>query len=366
MGNQAKTKIIATIGPSCWSEDVLRKMVNNGMTAARINASFADFAEMERVANLLRSISPEVTLILDLMGHKIRVTGFDQDITLNAGDEITLVSENSAASANTIKVTYDTLCDDVTRGTKILIDDGQIILQVKDIQGEQVISTVLYGGTLKRRKTVNIPGVHLRFPALSEKDRSDIKSAIEIGYDYVCGSFVRDEHDVELLQNELAGSSIKLIAKIEDYEGVQNFDKILEKVDAIMIARGDLGVELPIEQVPNIQREFIKKSRQTGKPVIVATQMLESMRENIRPTRAEVSDVSTAVMEGADAVMLSAETSTGKYPAESVEMMCKTIVATELGLPTAPVKGRTNAKEETDFSATTFASSLTNSSLQAS
>lgn len=350
MQNKANTKIVCTIGPSCWSEEIIRKMVNNGMTAARINASFADHAEMDRVATLIRSISPEVTLILDLMGHKIRVTGFDEDKKLTESDQLVLASDiYQTDDKNIIKVTYPTLAKDITRGIDLLIDDGNIILEVKEIHGEEVHCIVKFGGILKRRKTVNIPGIHLTFPGLSDKDKTDIKSALELGYDYICGSFVRDTYDVELIRKEMGETDTKLIAKIEDYEGVQNFDKILAKVDAVMVARGDLGVELPIEQIPTYQREFVHKCRQAGKPAIVATQMLESMRENMRPTRAEVSDISSAVIQGTDAVMLSAETSSGKYPAEAVDMMHKTILETEKKLAPEKIVGRTSAKEETDY-----------------
>lgn len=349
MRSQLRTKIIATIGPSTWYDKVLIEMIQSGFAAARVNASFADFDEMERVAAQLRRLSPRVTLILDTMGHKIRVTGFDKDKKLTKGDEVVLASEKyKVRGKNVVKVTYPKLANDLTRGVKILIDDGNISLEVKDIQSPKVICTVLQGGTLKKRKTVNIPGVHLDFPNLSEKDEADIKSAIKLNYDVISASFVRNTEDVALIKKVIGDAGLKLIAKIEDYEGVKNFDEILESVDGIMIARGDLGVEIPPAEVPILQKTFIYKCRQAGKPVIVATQMLESMRENNRPTRAEVSDVSNAVMDGADALMLSAETSTGKHPIEAVKMMADIAKEAEKVLIPQILTSRTNATESTD------------------
>lgn len=349
MKSQLRTKIVATIGPSTWDDQVLTEMIQNGFAAARINASFADFAEMERVASQLRRLSPRVTLILDTMGHKIRVTGFEQDQNLTKGDEVILASDTfKVRGKNVIKVTYPTLARDLTRGVKILIDDGNITLQVKDIQNPKVICEVLQGGILKKRKTVNIPGVHLDFPSLSEKDEKDIRNAIKLNYDIISASFIRNTEDIALIRKAIGDADLKLIAKIEDYEGVKNFDEILQAVDGIMIARGDLGVEIPMAEVPILQKTFIYKCRQAGKPVIVATQMLESMRENNRPTRAEVSDVSNAVMDGADALMLSAETSTGKHPVEAVRAMSDIAKEAEKVLIPQILTTRTDASESTD------------------
>ncbi|WKZ31188.1 MAG: pyruvate kinase [Candidatus Dojkabacteria bacterium] len=345
-----KTKIIATIGPSTWDDDTLTEMINYGFTVARVNASFADFDEQERVITQLRRLSPKVAVMLDTMGHKVRVTGFDKDRVIAPGDEIILLSEkNKSKKRNSIKVTYPTLEKDVTRNTKILIDDGNIELKVKDIVGKEVVCEVIHGGVLKKRKTVNVPGVHLNFPALSEKDETDIKNAVKLGYDFISASFVRNLEDVKLVREAMGKSDLKLIAKIEDYEGVRNFDKILEKVDGIMVARGDLGVELPLEEVPILQKQFIQKCRMKGKIVIVATQMLESMRESTRPTRAETSDVANAVMDGADAVMLSAETSTGKNPVETVKHMARIAKRAEEVLRPQIVEGRTDAYEISDI-----------------
>lgn len=344
-----KTKILATIGPATWSDEVLKEMIKNGFSLARINASFADFSEQERVVNQIRGLSPKVGIILDTMGHKIRVTGFTKDKIIITGKQITLVSEGKRSNTRgVIKVTYPSLEKDVTRGTDILIDDGNIHLRVLDIRRNNVLCEIIQGGILKPRKTVNIPGTHLNFPKLSHKDEEDIKNGVKLGCDYISASFVRNVEDVQLVRDTMGDTEVRLIAKIEDYEGVQNFDAILEVVDAIMIARGDLGVELPVEQVPILQKQFIRKCRIAGKPVIVATQMLESMRENPRPTRAEVSDVANAVMDGTDCLMLSAETSTGKHPVESVKFMAKIAIEAEAVLQSEIIEGRTSANEVTD------------------
>ncbi len=342
------TKIVATIGPATWDDKIILQMIQNGFVVARINASFADYAELERVSTQLRRLSPRVAIMLDTMGQKIRVTGFTKPFILHTGDNITLMSEQFKNGSNVIKVTYPQLHKDVTRGTQILLDDGNLELKVKDIQGNNVLCTVLHGGELKPKKTVNIPKVHLSFPSLTEKDQKDIKYAVENGFDYISASFVRNTDDVALVRNAMGNTKTKLIAKIEDEEGVKNFDSILDSVDGIMVARGDLGIEMPQQQIPVLQKQFIYKCRAVGKPVIVATQMLESMRENKRPTRAEISDVANSVMDGADALMLSAETSTGKFPVEAVKTMAEVALEVEPHMLPQVINSRTSASEETD------------------
>ncbi|KKR06153.1 MAG: Pyruvate kinase [candidate division WS6 bacterium GW2011_GWF2_39_15] len=343
------TKIIATIGPSSWNEEVLKEMIENGMQMARINASFADFAELERVSTLLRKLSSRVTIMLDTKGHKIRVTGFEHERELKEGERIILIPETSAISTdNTIQITYPNLHKFVNKNTKILIDDGNLILNVVDTKAKEVHCVVKAGGILKTRKTVNVPGVHLDFPDLSQKDIDDIKYAVEHNFDYISASFIRDRNDVEAVKTVMGKTDTKLIAKIEDGEGVSNIDEIIPLVDGIMIARGDMGVELPLEEVPIKQKIIIQKCRIAGKLVIVATQMLESMKESPRPTRAEVSDVANAVMDGTDAMMLSAETSTGKYPIDAVRVMATVAKESEKVLKSQPISGRTSASEETD------------------
>jgi pyruvate kinase len=347
-----KTKIVATIGPSSWDLNIIKGMINSGMDVARINASFADFDELDRVSRVIRSLSPRIGLMLDTQGHKIRVTNINNDISLNIDEKVVIVPEdsNTIGSSNIkyIHISYPTLHSDITRESKVLLDDGNIVLSVLDIQGKEILCTVKQGGILKPKKTVNVPNTHLNFPSLNEKDREDIKYAVRNNFDFLSASFIRNIQDISSVREIMGNCNTKLIAKIEDREGIDNFDQILPLVDGVMIARGDMGVEIPLEEVPIVQKEMIYKARSVGKPVIVATQMLESMKENIRPTRAEVSDVANAVMDGCDALMLSAETSTGKYPVQSVSMMNSIAQRVENVLKPQRVEGITQASIETD------------------
>ncbi|MGI6443398.1 MAG: pyruvate kinase [Candidatus Dojkabacteria bacterium] len=345
MKNISRTKIVATIGPSTWGDDILKNMFEAGMRVARINASFAGFAELTRVSNQIRNISPRIALILDTQGTKIRVKDLTKEIDVQ---DTLILSSVENPNPNVVKITYPSLHEDVVVGTEIFLDDGNIQLKVREIKGKNVICDVTQAGILKPNKTVNIPDVNLKFPLLTEKDIQDIKYAKELKFDYVCASFVRNKKDMLEVRKLLGGSKIKIIAKIENGEGVANFDEILEEADAIMVARGDMGVELPLEEVPILQKEMIYKARAMGKPIIVATQMLESMRDNKRPTRAEVSDVANAVMDGADCLMLSAETSTGKYPVEAVKYMNKIALRTEQVMKLSPIEGETEAGKEVD------------------
>ena len=348
----AKTKIIATIGPSSWDNTILKNMIVEGMDIARINASFADFEELKRVYSQIKQISPRVGIMLDTKGHKIRAVGFEKEKVLKEGDSVVIVSEGLNSSKelaqNHIAITYSNLHEDISRNAKILLDDGNLELQVEDIKDKQILCIVTRGGILKPKKTVNVPDTILSFPVLSEKDRRDIQFAVESGFDYISASFIRNVHDVVLIRKVMGETDCKLIAKIENREGLENFDEILNYVDGIMVARGDMGVELPLEEVPIHQKQMIFKCRNVGKPVIVATQMLESMRESKRPTRAEVSDVANAIMDGADAVMLSAETSTGSYPVEAVSTMNSIALKVENVLRPQKILGNTTASIETD------------------
>jgi pyruvate kinase len=350
MRSFCKTKIVATIGPSSWDENILEEMITQGMDVARINASFADFEELKRVSKSVNKISPRVATMLDTQGHKIRVTGFSKEKIMKDDDNVIIVPDKNTGpfSDRYIPITYNTLHNDVSRGSLILLDDGNIKLQVIDIKDQEVRCTVLNGGILKPRKTVNIPNTHLNFPSLSKKDEEDIEFAVENNFDYISASFVRNIDDIAQIRKIMGQTPTKLIAKIEDREGIDNFDQILHLVDGIMVARGDMGVEIPLEEVPIVQKQMIYKCRCVGKPVIVATQMLESMKENMSPTRAEVSDVANAVMDGCDAVMLSAETSTGKHPVEAVTMMNDIALKVEDVLIPQKVQGYTQATIETD------------------
>jgi pyruvate kinase len=350
MQNLSHTKIVATIGPSTWDEKVLHEMISSGLSMARINASFADFKELQEVSTKIRKLSARVALMLDTMGHKIRATGFEEQMKLVKGREVVIIPDSGTKTASdTFAVTYPNLHKLLQGGEKILIDDGSIELQVKEIFNKEIVCTVITGGVVKKMKTVNIPGIHLEFPALSEKDKEDIKFAVENNFDYISASFIRNINDVVAVREVMGKTDTKLIAKIENAEGVENFDNILGLVDGIMIARGDLGVETSLEKVPVLQKQFILKCRQAGKLSIVATQMLDSMRESPRPTRAEVSDIANAVMDGADALMLSAETSVGKYPVECVKQMNIIACEAERVLKPQPVIGDTRASEDTDI-----------------
>lgn len=349
MQNLAATKIVATIGPASWDNDILHEMIKNGMQIARINASFADQEELGRVSTQIRKLSSKVAIMLDTMGHKVRVGDMEGVKEFEKGKKVTIVSKDqNKLPSDTISTTYPNLFQYVKEGDSILIDDGNVRLTVSSVLGQEIVCSVEQGGSVKKGKTVNIPNVHLDFEPLNEKDRADIQFAIENNFDLISASYIRNMEDVLVIRELLGDSKIKLIAKIENAEGVENFDRILGVVDGIMVARGDLGVELPLEQVPILQKQFILKCRQRGKLSIVATQMLESMRENSRPTRAEVSDVANAIMDGTDAVMLSAETSAGKYPVEAVRTMNRVAYEAEKVLRPQLVTGRTDASEDTD------------------
>ncbi|MCD4756134.1 pyruvate kinase [bacterium] len=344
-----KTKIVATIGPSSWDKDVLKQMIEAGVDVARVNTSFADFDELEKVLKTIRSISPRISLLMDTKGSKIRVTGFETQKILKKDQVLTLIpSSKDLTSDNEIQITYDKLHEDITRNTVILLDDGNIELKVEDIVGADVVCVVQNNSILHPNKTVNIPNCFLNFPLLTEKDQQDIQSAVTLGYDFVALSFVQNSEVIKLTRELLGDSGINIISKIENQAGIDNFDDILKYSDVIMIARGDLGVEIPYEQIPIIQKQLIYRCRAVGKPVIVATQMLESMRHNIRATRAEVSDVANSVIDGADAVMLSAETSTGDHPIKSVTTMNTIALSVENILSPQVVYGRTDASENTD------------------
>lgn len=326
MKRKVKTKIVCTIGPATWNKKILKAMIDEGMTAARVNASFADESEIKRVYKLIRSISDEVALILDTKGHKIRVSDFSEPIHLKSGDTFVL---DSMPNKKYIWATYPTLYQEVPVGTKLLLDEGKIELKVTGKDETRLICKVVVGGILTRSKTLTVSGIHLNFPPLTEKDKKDIKTAVACGYDFIAASFIRNVKDIKAIDKLLKGSKTKLISKIENYEGIENLDSIIDKSFGIMVARGDLGVELPLERIGVLQKEIVRRCNEVGKPVIVATQMLESMIENPRPTRAEVSDITNAVFDGADAVMLSAETSVGNYPVECVKIMRKIVEYSE-------------------------------------
>ena len=344
-----KTKIVATIGPSTWDKDILNSMINAGMDIARVNASFADYDEQNRVKEVIRSLSPRISLILDTMGNKIRVSGFTKSIKVKKGETLILIpSDMEISKENEIQITYNSLYKDISRGASVLIDDGNLELTVTDIEDHKVICNVKNDFVINPQKTVNIPNQELSFPDLTEKDISDIKSAVELGYDFIALSFVQNSSVVKKTKEIIGDKKIGIISKIENQTGLDNFDEILEESDAIMIARGDLGVEIPFEKIPIIQKQLVYRCRSVGKPCIIATQMLDSMKENPNPTRAEVSDVANSIIDGADAIMLSAETSVGKYPIDSVKVMNNIALSTEDTLIPQIVYGNTDATRDTD------------------
>ena len=326
-----KTKIVCTIGPSSESLENIKKLIMAGMNVARLNFSHGDFEEHGNRIKNIRQASAElgksIAILLDTKGPEIRTGKLKEEpIELVQDEFITLTTEEILGDKNRISITYKDLPGDVEVGSTILIDDGLIGLTVVDIQGTEIKCRIVNGGTIKSKKGVNVPGVNISLPGITEKDANDIKFGIEQGIDFIAASFVRKASDVleirQLLEQHNA-THIQIISKIENQQGVDNLDEILEVSDGLMVARGDLGVEIPAEDVPLVQKRMIEKCNRVGKPVITATQMLDSMQRNPRPTRAEASDVANAIFDGTDAIMLSGETAAGKYPVESVLTMSR-------------------------------------------
>ncbi|WP_156291442.1 pyruvate kinase [Oceanobacillus salinisoli] len=325
------TKIVCTIGPASESIETLEKLIDSGMNVARLNFSHGDYAEhgarIENIRKAADNKSKTVAILLDTKGPEIRTGNFKngQD-EIVAGNTVYISMNEVEGTAERFSVTYEGLIDDVHEGSKILLDDGLIELEVVaiDKKAGEIKTTALNSGTIKNKKGVNVPNVSVKLPGITEKDKNDIQFGIEQDVDFIAASFVRRASDVleirEVLETNNA-SHIKIIPKIENQEGVDNIDRILEVSDGLMVARGDLGVEIPAEDVPLVQKQLIKKCNNAGKPVITATQMLDSMQRNPRPTRAEASDVANAIFDGTDAIMLSGETAAGSYPVESVQTM---------------------------------------------
>ncbi|MGG4141626.1 pyruvate kinase [Paenibacillus algorifonticola] len=326
-----KTKIVCTIGPSSESLENTKKLIQAGMNVARLNFSHGDFEEHgNRIKNIRQAnieLGKTTAILLDTKGPEIRLGKLKEEpIELVQGEKIALTTEEILGDVTRIPITYTDLPNDVSVGSTILIDDGLIGLTVEDVQGTEIICRIVNSGQIKSKKGVNVPGVNISLPGITEKDANDIVFGIEQGVDFIAASFVRKASDVleirELLERHNAGH-IQIISKIENQQGVDNLDEILEVSDGLMVARGDLGVEIPAEEVPLVQKSMIQKCNRAGKPVITATQMLDSMQRNPRPTRAEASDVANAIFDGTDAIMLSGETAAGKYPVESVQTMAR-------------------------------------------
>ena len=332
-----KTKIICTLGPAVDSEQAMKELILAGMNAARFNFSHGTHESHLLQLNKLKRVRDElgrpVAAILDTKGPEIRIRTFENGpITLKKGDTFVLTTEDVPGDGERVSVTYPQLHEELAAGCRVLIDDGLVELVVDRVAGRDIHCTVENGGTLSSNKSINIPDVAIPLPSLTERDEQDIRFAVEQDFDFIAASFVRKAQDVEDIRAVLkkyGGEGIRIIAKIENREGVNNLDEIIAAADGVMVARGDLGVEIPAYEVPVLQKEMITKTVTQGKPVIIATQMLDSMIRNPRPTRAEVSDIANAVFDGASCVMLSGETASGKYPLESLKTMVKTITAAE-------------------------------------
>lgn len=324
-----KTKIVCTMGPNTDNREIMKELALNGMDVARFNFSHGDHAEHKHRLEILESVREELGIpiasLLDTKGPEIR-TGKLKDgkkVTLKEGDLYTLTTEEIVGDETRGYINYAGLAEDVKPGDRILIDDGLIELHVREVNGTDIVCRIENGGELGEKKGVNVPGVRVKLPALTDKDKEDIRFGVDEGFDFVAASFVRNADAIREIREILdeKGSAMQIIAKIENEEGIENIDSIIEASDGIMVARGDMGVEIPAEKVPHIQKMIIRKCNLACKVVITATQMLDSMIRNPRPTRAEVSDVANAVYEGTDAVMLSGETAMGSYPIEAVRMM---------------------------------------------
>ncbi len=337
-----KTKIVCTIGPKTESKEMLTKLANAGMNVMRLNFSHGDFAEHgQRIDNLrevMAATGKQLAILLDTKGPEIRTIKLEngQDFSLVAGQEFTFTTDISVVgNQDRVAVTYPGFAKDLTKGNTILVDDGLIEMEVLETTETEVKCKVLNNGDLGENKGVNLPGVSVKLPALAEKDKADLKFGCEQGVDFVAASFIRKAEDVKEIRellNANGGEKIQIISKIENQEGVDNFDAILEASDGIMVARGDLGVEIPVEEVIFAQKMMIEKCNRARKVVITATQMLDSMIKNPRPTRAEAGDVANAIMDGTDAVMLSGESAKGKYPIEAVTIMAQICERTDAAL----------------------------------
>ncbi|MCE2896098.1 MAG: pyruvate kinase [Flammeovirgaceae bacterium] len=330
-----KTKIVATVGPASNNKEMLRALIKEGVDVFRLNFSHGKHEDHLKVINFVRELNNEmgtnVALLQDLQGPKIRVNEMQPGIEIVAGQEIVITTREVLGNNELVSTSYEGLPKDVKRGDMILIDDGKIELKVVEVRDIDVVCKVIYGGPLKSRKGINLPFSKVSAPSLTEKDYEDLEFGLKNKVDWVALSFVRKATDIEILREVInrQKAATRIVAKIEKPEALENIDAIIAATDAIMVARGDLGVEIWMEEVPMVQKMLVDKCNKAAKPVIVATQMMESMIENPRPTRAETNDVANAVMDGADALMLSAETAAGKYPIEVIRSMVRTIGSVE-------------------------------------
>lgn len=353
-----RTKIVATIGPASEKVDVLKQMIMAGMNVARLNFSHGTFEEHEKRIHAVRQAASEVNanvaILLDTRGPEIRLGYLEQEpVYLRTGEEFILTTDEILGNKNRVTISYKELVHDLKPGNIILLADGLISVKVLEVSGSEIYTKIINGGELRSRKGVNVPGVPVNLPAVTEQDIKDIKFGISHNIDFIAASFVRKPEDILVIRRliENLNANIDIIAKIENQQAVNRLDDIINVADGIMVARGDLGVEIPAEQVPLIQKIIIDKCNHAGKPVITATQMLESMIDNPRPTRAEASDVANAILDGTDAVMLSGESAAGKYPVDAVATMSRIALTAESGINYEEIllrKGKSLSRTVTD------------------
>ncbi len=330
-----KTKIVATVGPASNSKDMLRALIKEGVDVFRLNFSHGThedhFKVIQNVRELNKELGTKICLLQDLQGPKIRVNEMEPNVTIERGQDLVITTKEALGNNKVVSTSYKNLPMDCKVGDMILIDDGKIELKVKEVRSDEVLTEVVYGGLLKSRKGINLPFTKVSAPSLTEKDLKDLEFGIQNDVDWIALSFVRKAFDIQSMRAiiDSHGSAARIVAKIEKPEALSNIDEIISETDGVMVARGDLGVEIWMEEVPMVQKMLVEKCNRAGKPVIVATQMMESMIENPRPTRAETNDVANAVMDGADALMLSAETASGKYPLEVIRSMVRTVASVE-------------------------------------
>ncbi|MGG4219341.1 pyruvate kinase [Paenibacillus jamilae] len=352
-----KTKIICTMGPACDSIDLLKEMIQAGMTVARLNMAHGELEDhvkrIENVRQAAKEMNTCIPVMMDIKGPEIRIGKLKEaSVLLKPGSQLILTTEEILGDEHRISVNYPDMPKDIKPGDRILIDDGLVDLTVTSIEGTEMICNIVSGGILKPRKGVNLPGIHTTLPGVTERDVRHIQFGVEQRIELIAASFVRKGDDIREIREILKGHQaehVQIYSKIENAEGMENLDDIIEASDGIMVARGDLGVEVPIQDVPVMQKEMIDKCNLVGKPVIVATHMLESMQVNPRPTRAEVSDVFNAVMQGADVVMLSGESAAGKYPVESVRTMAAVAARAESQLDYQEQFDKRRARQSTNI-----------------
>lgn len=369
-----KTKIICTVGPASEDRQILRSMMLNGMNGARLNFSHGTHEGQKRKIDLIKELREELNLpipiILDTKGPEIRTGRFaEKEVKLTEGQKYILSTEDVLGTSEMCSVSYKGLIEDVKPGNQVLVDDGLVGMTIDEIRGSQIICTVNNSGIIKDYKSVNVPGVSVKLPAITDKDKDDILFGIGEQIDFIAQSFARKSTDIQEMRvflEESGAEHVKIIAKIENKEGVDNISDIIQDADIIMVARGDLGVEIPAEQVPLIQKKIIKLCNFAGKPVITATQMMDSMIRNPRPTRAEVADVANAIFDGTDVIMLSGETASGRYPEESVRTMNDIAITTEAAINYDKLLGeKSTAKDDSITDAIGYATCTSAQGLKA-